>query len=885
MNDSQKDLDETKEIDPIIWLLNPQGRRIYEYSNQTEREILSQNLQQSQVQYFLEFKITDDGHNLVVECYTSVGESTVSQEEWYLLFRTLKKNKQARSLFNEMLNARSGEETAKCIDDLGALKIPEVEVLFGETCSGLNAILTINAPFENVSILSLQDRIKILSYFGIKVPETPSIGNQIIETNNRLKLIPSVFGSTMNTLQLAEFLRLEEVRSLWDKFEASTFPSKLFIVNIKPEHWETCKKKGIYGVRRGTEENDLPPQNALFLVRLTGQESGVYGVWQFLETIQVTPTQPAPWQDADYSWILKFKPLVNFKIPFKEEFGVRSRFSEKVQISAQRLHRALIELTHQEAESYISALLNEKLDDLHKQVDVEGTKELVYLNELLSQIGEKIQAESFFVLRIQRENELEDLEKHVYHFNTNFPNYNKIRAGTRLLFDRIENNKRYFLGFGTCRAVVDLGKRETEMGKEVLQKRAEIINFVKFFPRFESSEVLEKRVKEVSGYYEQHPIRPTSKEIFTHITQEAPKLGWNFNVEEAIDEILSIDSPRYLAIPRKTIEKIITHLRSGKHVVLQGPPGVGKTDLAQRIAKGISRRVIGQTDIVMVVASSDWGRKDIIGEPNPQTGEFHEGCMSLAIRDEKWLIIDEFNRTDLNKTFGELLTAVEYGKVILKPEENPLWAKEMLIMKPVTYWLEPVSMESEFIIPIPADFRLICTMNTFDKETVMARLPYGVLTRFAFVEIEIEEREELAAALARICELLAIPTTTKVAQTLEMVLQVYCKFIQEVRKKRIIGVRTTIDVGRYVATCIQNGKDPFESLGEALTDYVLPQFERLGEDVLGAVLRAYERAFINEAKTESSERFRKEIAERIDALGGKQDFSSPPARSGRRINY
>jgi MoxR-like ATPase len=885
MDSSAEWLDEVKDIDPMIWLLDSQGRRIYEYSNAEEKAALLQNLQQSQMQYFLEFKINDDGHNLVVECYTSVGECMVAQEQWYEFFKCLKKDKGVKTIFNEMLNARTTEETAKCIDELRALKRPEVEVLFGETCSGLNAILAINAPFEIVAILSLPERVKILNYFGIKVPETSLIGSQVVETNNRLKLIPSTVGSTMNVLQITDFLRFEDVRNLWDKFKGSTFPSKLFIVNIKPENWEVCKAKTIYGIREGSQ-TDEAPQNVLFLIRLTGQDSGVYAIWQFLDKIKVTPSKPAPWKDAEYSWVMRFKPLVYFKTPFKEEFGARSRFSEKVQISSQRLHHSLIELTHEEAESYISALLNEKLEEMHKQVDIEGMKELLYLNDLLSQIGEKIQAESYFVLRIQRENEIDDLEKHVFHYNTNFPNFNKIRPGTRFLFDRIDNNKRYFLGLGTCRAVVDLGKRETEMGREVLQKRAEIINFIKFFPRYECSDGVERKLRSVSGYYEQHPIRPISKEIFARVSEEASKLGWNFDVEEAIDEILAVDSPRYLAIPRKIVERIITHLRSGKHVVLQGPPGVGKTDLAQRIAKSLARRVIGQTEVVMVVASSDWGRRDIIGEPHPTSHEFHEGCMSTAIRDEKWLIIDEFNRSDLNKTFGELLTAVEYGKVILKPEENPLWSKEMVIMKPVTYWLEPVDKEANSVIPIPADFRMICTMNTFDKEAVMARLPYGVLTRFAFVEIEIEEREELQAALARVCELLRIPTTTKVAQTLDMVLQVYCKFIQEVRKKRIIGVRTTIDVGRYVATCIQSGKDAWDSIGDALTDYVLPQFERLGEDVLGYVLRAYERTFVNEAKSQSAEKFRKEVSQRIEEMEpgvGKPD--APTRRQGRRLNY
>ena len=132
--------------------------------------------------------------------------------------------------------------------------------------------------------------------------------------------------------------------------------------------------------------------------------------------------------------------------------------------------------------------------------------------------------------------------------------------------------------------------------------------------------------------------------------------NWSFDIEESINEILLPDTENELAIEREIVKRILIHLKSGKHVILVGPPGVGKTDLARRILKIISKKVIGYDSFLESVASDEWSRFEVIGGIT-LSNKFQEGWVTKAIIDKKWLLIDEFNRANMNKAFGEMFLA------------------------------------------------------------------------------------------------------------------------------------------------------------------------------------------------------------------------------------
>lgn len=175
--------------------------------------------------------------------------------------------------------------------------------------------------------------------------------------------------------------------------------------------------------------------------------------------------------------------------------------------------------------------------------------------------------------------------------------------------------------------------------------------------------------------------------------------------------------------------------------MLSGPVGTGKTELATLIPKVFWKKV-GGYHAEVYTANSDWSTHDVIDgimpliEKNEITYGFHYGCALETISKnwEKgigggsrtkfnfhgdefngvWLVIDEFNRADIDKAFGHLFTALR-TRWIKIPTNN--------------------KNESYVDVKIPKDFRIICTLNTSDKHFLF-KLSDVLKSRFAFIKID-----------------------------------------------------------------------------------------------------------------------------------------------------
>jgi AAA domain (dynein-related subfamily) len=157
--------------------------------------------------------------------------------------------------------------------------------------------------------------------------------------------------------------------------------------------------------------------------------------------------------------------------------------------------------------------------------------------------------------------------------------------------------------------------------------------------------------------------------------------SWHLFTAQDIDEIASTvlqgnkGKEERLAIDPEIVKRIIKHLISSKHVILVGPPGIGKTDLAKRLLEELGKRMFGKANPIEAVASYEWGRYEVIGGNSLEKNRkgkyiFHLGCVTNAIREGKLLLIDEFNRADMNKAFGEMFLAIDHGTIPLREDEN-----------------------------------------------------------------------------------------------------------------------------------------------------------------------------------------------------------------------
>ena len=159
-------------------------------------------------------------------------------------------------------------------------------------------------------------------------------------------------------------------------------------------------------------------------------------------------------------------------------------------------------------------------------------------------------------------------------------------------------------------------------------------------------------------------------------------------------------------------------LLTKKNVILQGAPGVGKTFAAKRLAFSI----MGEKDtnrVKMVQFHQSYSYEDFIMGFRPtetgfelRKGVFYEFCRQAAEDDRPYFfIIDEINRGNLSKIFGELFMLIESDKRGV--ELQLLYADEQF--------------------SIPSNVYIIGMMNTADRS--LAMLDYALRRRFAFFEL------------------------------------------------------------------------------------------------------------------------------------------------------
>ncbi|MYA50807.1 MAG: AAA domain-containing protein [Chloroflexi bacterium] len=187
-----------------------------------------------------------------------------------------------------------------------------------------------------------------------------------------------------------------------------------------------------------------------------------------------------------------------------------------------------------------------------------------------------------------------------------------------------------------------------------------------------------------------------------------------------------------LHLPEDFLEGIETLLEEKNQVVFQGPPGTGKT----YVARALARHLAGSDErVTLVQFHPSYAYEDFVQGFRPalvggQAGfELRYGPLLTAAKraaaDEgarHFLVIDEINRGNLAKVFGELYFLLEYRgeEMRLQYSDEPFW--------------------------LPPNLYIIGTMNTADRSIALVDL--ALRRRFSFVEFD-TSKEPIGGLLRR----------------------------------------------------------------------------------------------------------------------------------------
>lgn len=230
--------------------------------------------------------------------------------------------------------------------------------------------------------------------------------------------------------------------------------------------------------------------------------------------------------------------------------------------------------------------------------------------------------------------------------------------------------------------------------------------------------------------YEDENDGNTEDEIIERVNTGEKSLN-----EDILDKNDGKNKKEYNFMTDTEFNKIIELLEFKKNIILEGVPGVGKTYIAKKIAKEITSNK--EENIKIIQFHQSYAYEDFVQGLRPtdkNTFEPVDGILKVLCDEAKKhidnkyvMIIDEINRGNISKIFGETFMLIEKDKRIKKEEiQENVNSKYAVTL--------PYSKNKEERFDIPENVYFIGTMNTMDRS--IALMDFALRRRFAVYEVK-----------------------------------------------------------------------------------------------------------------------------------------------------